>query len=193
MKKFLLTVNLIALVGTGLLAQERERKFTVQTSPLLLAIDVIAFGVGGDVGTFIMDMEGQYKINNIFNISLTTSFFVMGDDEGNVFQFVLKPMFIYRPFETGLKGFYVGLYSNVGWLTINNWDEKESWADIGLGINTGYKWVFNNGFTLQLGTGIGKTWTLSDATNYFMLNSDGRITLPRLDIMILDFKLGYSF
>jgi len=159
--------------------------------------DLIFLGIGSDSlssSLFVMDMEGQYKINDIFNVSLTSSFFVLGSNiDDKIFQFILKPMFVYRPFGTGLEGFYVGLYSNVGWQSLDSWDEKESWADIGFGINSGYKWIFNNGFTLQLGTGIGKTWTLSDRTDYSFLNSDGRITLPNLDILILDFKLGYSF
>ena len=195
MRKFLLTITLIALVGTGLPAQERERRFTLQTSPLLLAIDTIALGVADSdtASFFIMDMEGQYKINDIFNVSLTASFFIIGDDEDKASQFAIKPMFVYRPLGTGLNGFYAGLYSSIGLQSDNTWGENDSWIDIGLGINSGYKWIFNNGFTLQLGAGLGKTWTQSDSESYSRPNSDGRITLPNLDIMILDFKLGYSF
>ena len=199
MKKILLTVTLIILVSAGLPAREKEkeRRLTLQTSPIFLLTDLFVFAVSDEFSFFIMDLEGQYKINNIFNVSLTSAFFVFNNPDnlegGNGFQFILKPMFIYRPFRTGLEGFYLGLYSNVGWQSENSSDEKDSWIEIGFGIGTGYKWVFRNGFTLQLGTGMGKTWTLSDRDSYSIFSSDGRIAMPNLDIQIIGLKLGYSF
>ena len=200
MRKFIVIFTLIALIGPALPAHEKkERKLTLQSSPLLFLIDVFANATADSDSSslFVMDLEGQYKINDIFNVSLTTSFFVYKEPDDQVdekgFQFILKPMFVYRPFRTGLKGFYLGLYSNVGWQTENSFDEKEFWTEIGFGMNIGYKWVFHNGFTLQLGTGIGKTWTLSDSDSYTVLNSDGRMVGPNLDLQILGLKLGYSF
>jgi hypothetical protein len=58
----------------------------------------------------------------------------------------------------------------------------------------GYKWVFNSGFTMQLGGGVGKTFSIpkkQDGDSF--INSDGRITVIHTDLFILDFKLGYSF
>ena len=60
----------------------------------------------------------------------------------------------------------------------------------------GYKWIFNNGFTIQLGTGIGQTWNVKNGhLSYFefILHSDGRLDLPNFDYHILDFKIGFSF
>jgi len=67
-----------------------------------------------------------------------------------------------------------------------------NYTEIGFGIETGYKWIFNNGFTIQLGGGLGKTWTIPEWDSYEYFRSDGRITLPYYDI-IFDFKIGYSF
>lgn len=192
-----------------------EKKFTFQTSPLLFVSDLIALGVGDEDNTlFIMDLESQYKINDIFNISFTLSFLINHHEiygtiyhvyptyytesysyKKDIFQINIKPMFVYRPFRTGLKGFYIGFYPSIGWQSVKNErDGNEFWTEIGVGVNTGYKWIFNNGFTLQLGAGIGKTWSIPEKPEtYNLINPDGRITLKNFDILILDFKLGYSF
>ena len=231
MKKLLLIFGLFSVVNMVIFSQEVDRKFTVQTSPFLYVVDLIALGTRDDAGAlFIMDLEGQYKINENMNVSLTLSFLVNNrivngtrvvyetstvydpnsqlyfeyptyhveyyPYEENVFQINIKPMFVYRPFKTGLEGFYIGIYPNIGWQTLkSSRGENYLWTEIGIGINTGYKWVFRKGFTLQLGTGIGKTWSIPkkpDFTGSF-INSDGRLTLKNFDIHILDLKLGYSF
>jgi hypothetical protein len=226
MKKLLLIFGLLSIVNMVIPSQEIDRKFTIQTSPFLYVLDLISLGTRDDTGTlFIMDLEGQYKINENMNVSLTLSFLVNNsiiygtyyyyptyyfEDyaenysyEENVFQINIKPIFVYRPFKTGLKGFYIGIYPNIGWQTLKsressryeNYVENYLWTEIGMGINTGYKWVFDKGFTLQLGTGIGKTWSIPEKPEFFsgFINSDGRITLRNFDIHILDLKLGYSF
>ena len=173
----------------------KERRFTIQTSPLFHMFNLFSFG--SEEGLFIIDLEGQYKFNNTFNISFATSFLINNWNYwGNEYQIIFKPMFIYRPFHTGLRGFYLGLYTNIGWYTrYNGWPQvnRELFMQIGAGLNTGYKWIFNNGFTLQLGTGIGKTLNVSNDHRYPIFNSDGRLTLRRFDLQILDFKIGYSF
>jgi hypothetical protein len=224
MKKIRLIFALLILVNVSIFTQEQEieRNFTIQASPLLFVSDLISLGIGDDTSMFfIMDLEGQYKINDIFNISLTVSFFVNNSDvidsvyynyyptyyeeinshNEKGFQINFKPMFIYRPFRTGLKGFYVGVYPSIGWQSyeIRYYGRNEGkvdnylWTEISLGINLGYKWVFRNGFTLQLGTGIGKTWSIPEPDFFSIINSDGRLTLINFDLHILDFKLGYSF
>ena len=199
MKKIFLIIALLMLVNISVFTQEAERKFTLQTSPLFYMIDLVYFGVTELNDTFfVMDLEGQYKINDMINVSLTAAFFVMyyqysPSHASTTFQIIFKPMLIYRPSRTGLKGFYLGLNPTIGWYSPDN---SESYAVIGLGINTGYKWVFKNGFTLQLGGGIGKTWILPQSRQYYyddVFNADGSIKLPNFDIQILDIKLGYSF
>ena len=170
----------------------KDRKFTIQVFPIVYLFDVITLGLGLPV--FSMDIEGQYKINSLFNISFSTSFSVNWEFKPVDFSIHLKPMLIYRPLKTGLEGFYIGLYSNIGWhqdLYVN-----QIITQIGTGFNTGYKWIFRNGFTLQLGTGIGKTWNIPDKSNPGIIsvyNADGRLTLRNFDFHIIDFKIGYSF
>jgi hypothetical protein len=205
MKKIFFVLIFLATINNNVFCQNTEnenveRKFTIQTSPGLFLIDLSRLGIGIEDPFFIMDLEGQYKINDIFNVSLTLSFLVNTRtgyrNVEKIFQMNFKPMFIYRPFQTGLKGFYIGFYPNIGWQSIENSRyEDEFWTEIGIGINTGYKWIFNNGFTLQLGTGIGKTWSIPEKPDSMtgFINSDGRITLKNFDLLILDLKLGYSF
>jgi hypothetical protein len=181
---------------------DKENIFSLQSSLLILLFNI--YSLGDDLGIFALDFEGQYKINDIYNLSLTTSFLInFNRYSGNNYQVVFKPMFIYRPYKTGLSGFYFGLYSNIGWISetgFDGWNTSIGWGgdrrtslQIGVGFNTGYKWIFNNGFTLQLGTGIGKTFDIPGRYHYTELNSDGRFTFPGFDMHILDFKLGYSF
>jgi hypothetical protein len=216
MKKAFLVFIFVIIVNATVFSQNVEnknvdRKFTFQTSPLLFFPGLISFGIGDETFTFfIMDLESQYKINDIFNMSFTVSFFITTqttslyydysiydseDYKEKNFQISFKPMFVYRPSRTGLKGFYLGFYPNIGWQSVKNEIHGDKfWTEIGIGFNTGYKWVFTNGFTLQLGAGIGKTWSIPEKSEGPVYpNSDGRLTLKNLDIHILDFKLGYSF
>ena len=213
MKKLFLILILIILVNVSLFSQEDDYKFTIQASPLLYFYDLIYLGVMYDKEvSLIMDLEGQYKINDRMNLSLTAAFILSGTQYyyygRNEFQMIFKPMFIYRPNKTGLKGFYLGISPIIGWYSLKEWDTDDYLDEvvlnknildtrIGLGFNIGYKWVFNNGFTLQLGGGISKKWSVPSSTSEyyydFYFSPDGSIMLPNFDLQILDFKLGYTF
>jgi len=156
----------------------------------------------------IADLEIQRKINNNSNISLTLSFLYNDRTvsiynyktntesiyKENYYQIGFKPMYIHRPFETGLRGFFIGVYPNLGFRFSPVDEENEFFTEIGFGFNLGYKWIFRSGFTMQIGTGIGKTFSIP-AKQYqdAYLNSDGRFTIMRTDLTPLEFKLGYSF
>jgi hypothetical protein len=170
--------------------------------------DVFALGMWDDDAKFFcMDVEGQYKLNNSFNLSLSLSFLInniiaIADYtadyseyayfQEDIFQIDLEPMAIYRPFNTGLEGFYLGLHPIIGLQSITRGDENHIYTDLGLGFAIGYKWILNNGFTIQLGSGISKAWSIPEKSGYY-LNSDLRIPLRNFDILLLDFKVGYSF
>jgi hypothetical protein len=191
-------------MGKTVFGQDVERKFTVQTDPLLLVYDVFALGMwDDDTKFFCMDVEGQYKLNNTFNLSLSVSFLInniitTADYPGydhyqrDAFQIDIEPMLIYRPFKTGLKGFFLGLHPTIGLQSIERKDKNHLYMDLGFGFAVGYKWILNNGFTIQLGSGVCKIWTMPRNSGYY-LNSDLRIPLRNFDILLLDFKLGYSF
>jgi len=202
MKKIILIFAVILMISQNAFSQNTDKKFTIQTSPFLWFTDVIT--LEGDT-LFAMDVESQFKITNTTNISLTVSF-LLEDSEFteyypvessyrmNLYQINVKPMIIIRPFETGIKGFYVGFYPNVGFVNIDSNKNDYFFTELGFGINLGYKWVFRRGFTMQLGGGIGKTFSIPKGSReYITLNSDGRLSLRYTDIQIIDFKLGYSF
>lgn len=201
MKKLLFILILTVILNTGVFGQEEEnitpeRKFTIQTSPLFLGLSILA----GEILSIsevtnsmflILDLEGQYKISDMNNISLTLSFLIDNDEYSNSYLLSLKPMYIIRPFRTGLKGFYVGLYPTVGWYSEENkYEDNINSFVIGFGINTGYKWIFKRGFTIQAGLKFEKSWYIpesipsSESTNVFV---------RLLNYSIIDFKLGYSF
>jgi hypothetical protein len=203
-KQFFCFIFLIFVVFTGfseeienISSKENDRNFTIQTNPVFIFFDLLSLGAGGPF--FIIDLEGQYKINNFFNLSLTTSFYIgisrrLGDTwyvYYRIYQAYIKPMLIYRPYGTGLEGFYIGFYPFLGGLFNNyNFTEQRYYnsLEFGIGFNTGYKWIFNNGFSLQLGTGIAKSW----GNDYRSFSPDGRMLLDFYDLSF-DFKIGYSF
>ena len=208
MKKVLLILLLFMLVTINIFPVETDRVFTLQASPVLYVADLFLLkGDAQDFYSFIMDLEGQYKINEFFNVSLVTAFYIYYNNVGicseKTTQLLFKPMFIYRPLKTGIKGFYLGFNPIIGWFE-NDWrlfsipfvNEYISQAIIGLGFNSGYKWVYKKGFTLQLGGGISKTWNLPKTAlkkfYYFAFNADGSFKLRNYDLLA-ELKLGYSF
>jgi len=156
-----------------------------------------------------MDLEGQFKINDIFNVSLSLSYFFgevyfnyidnySENIDGKYIQAGIKPMFVYRPFRTGLEGIYLGIYPEIGLINRRNPYENENnytGIEIGFGINTGYKWIFENGLTLQFGSGIGRTWLFPNKNirdTLYDIKPHVRIVLGEVNILF-DLKLGYSF
>jgi hypothetical protein len=211
MKKIFLVITVIFAVNFGVYSQEKEKKITIQTSPLLFFSDV--FAADDNDTLFAMDLETQFLINNNINISFILSFLAgnqtytdYGYNEDtlyneytnykeNLFQINFKPIFIHRPFATGLKGIYLGFYPNFGFSYIKTTEKTNYYGEIGFGMILGYKFIFKSGFTIQIGGGIGKTFVLPNRPErYLPINSDGRLSIGHTtDIQILDFKLGYSF
>ncbi|GBU28962.1 hypothetical protein R84B8_02524 [Treponema sp. R8-4-B8] len=218
MKKLLIVIIVILGINQHIFSQDAdvekstkkntEKKWTIQTSPFLMFSDIFI----GDINDmlFIVDLEGQCRLSKYSNISITLSFLyndrtvhdydwdpVLNQDyyydyQETYFQIGFKPMYVYRPFGTGIKGFYIGFYPNLGFRYEITGDNK-LYTEVGFGLNLGYKWVFDSGFTMQIGGGIGKTFSFPQKTDQdAYINSDGRITILRSDIS-LDFKLGYSF
>lgn len=211
MNKICLTILLLLLINTSVFSQETGRKLTLQTSPAFFLTNLIYYGnykLNQTPEFFIIDLEVQYKISNCINVSLTSSFCVLNFGSKNIgfretiSEMLFKPMFIYRPFKTGIKGFYLGLNPIIGWHSYSNWivhdyglNKEIINATIGFGLSTGYKWVFKNGFTLQLGIGSGKIWQINpySSDHYdFSIYADGSLK-PGNGYLLLDIKLGYSF
>ena len=201
MKKALFVCAVIFIVNHNAFSLNEERKFTIQTSPFLLFGDV--FLNDRDDSVFAMDLESQYRITKTFNMSVTFSALLQnytGDSysscDENAMQFKLKPMFIHRPFHTGLGGFFTGFYPSIGFLYVQDKDKNEEqlYTEAGFGFNLGYKIIFRKGFTMQIGHGIGKTFSFPKKDRRIPpINSDGSISLANTNLHLLDFKLGYSW
>jgi hypothetical protein len=190
------------ILNSSVTHKNKERRFTFQSSPHLFAMDfsLLLLYPYTRALLIVMDLETQYKINDIYNVSFTASFWK--SNSRNDFAIDLKPMFIFRPFKTGLEGFYVGLYPTVGWhhyKVVDGQNYDKLFTIVGFGVNTGYKFVFKRGFTMQLGTGIGKSWIIPDLPDSLKskdntyLSSDIRMITKYIDVYIMDFKIGYSF
>jgi hypothetical protein len=206
MKKIIFICIVSLIITQNIFSQNAGRRWTVQFNPFLMFSDIFIDNASDSL--FIMDLEGQYKINNSSNISLTLSFlyndrvYYTTNYETNVeyvykvnyYQVGFKPMYIHRPFETGLRGFYLGIYPNLGFRFSKVDENNKFFTELGFGFNLGYKWVFRSGLTMQISGGIGKTFSIPPKTTQDgFINSDGRITIIRTDLSICDFKIGYSF
>jgi len=188
-----------------------DKRFTIQTNPFLPFSGIFE---GANEILFAMDLESQFKLSGRSNIGVELSFLyyhedVEGDYDYNAnsqpryekgyrqqyFQINIRPIYIFRPFNTGIKGFYLGFYPHFGLLRTQKKNEAALYGEVGFGLDVGYKWVFRDGFTLQLGNGLGKTYGIPERPGECSsFNSDGRITFGNTtDIRILDFKLGYSW
>jgi len=217
MKKILFVCIAMMVINQNIFSQDieenvekkAEKKWTIQTSPFLLFSDI--FVGDADEMMFIMDLEGQCKLSNYVNISITLSF-LYHDRTTNLydydpisdqsysyeyiesyFQVGFKPMFVLRPNGTGLKGFFLGIYPNLGFRYNIIGDDNTLYTEAGFGLNLGYKWVFESGFTMQVGGGMGRTFSFPPKSSPdIFINSDGRISIGRSDFSI-DLKLGYSF
>jgi hypothetical protein len=104
------------------------------------------------------------------------------------------PAFLYRPFGTWLKGMYLGAFPIIGWTNVSTEHFNDSFTHLGLGLNGGYQWVYRNGFTIQLGTGISKTWIIPFANNESTFRAEDKWHLFNMPVnMLFTFRLGYSF
>ena len=131
-------------------------------------------------------------------------------------RFTLTPGLLYRPFGTRLKGMYVGVYvpigwSNnqqdgyrelIGWTTINGVVVNETYLVypnindnfflIGTGLSAGYQWILKNGFTISLGAGGEKIWSIASDNNTGNYREVKNLFKLPFDIAYT-FRLGYSF
>ena len=209
MKKYIIILVFIFLMYQNVFCQETNKRFTIQASPNLLLIDLMYLRIQDSLyfELFIMDLEFQYKINNALNISLAMSVYSYPEnfwESRKDFYMNFSPVIIYRPLKTGLRGFYIGLYPIIGWQSVEGltyvntggqWN-KYLFAELGFGLNTGYKWIFGNGFSLQLGIGISKKFSIPERPNFYdeyQIRSDGSHPINGFDMKIIDLKIGYSF
>ena len=209
-KKRLFFIIIFALFSTMAFSDENEKRFSIQTSPLFFVSDIVYLFIDNDSRTysFLIDAEFQYAINNYFNISvLNTLYFEnyldsylqdsngrYNEEYGQQFQYMIIPAFLYRPFGIWLKGMYISTFPIIGWIHVSTNYLDDTFTHLGLGLMGGYQWVFKNGFTVQLGTGLSKTWIIPFTNNKsnFRPGDEWHFFNWPIDLRFT-FRLGYSF
>jgi len=163
-----------------LYSQERERNFSVQINPINFFSQILE-------DEFQIEVDFQFRITDYWNIMLRPNFSA-GNTDQNDLLLSLMPGVMFRPFGTGLKGVYIGLYPNIGWQnkTIDNSDNN--YFIIGVGAEAGYSWIFNSGFTFTLGGGILKNRRIG--LNGAQAQTDEETIWQNFRLTLL---LGYSF
>jgi len=176
--KIIITILFFLFFSIHLNAEER---FSFQSKPTLYFIPVVQsvlppviFGVEPQWKPFIIiiDIEFQYALTEKFALFINPVFAqgfwkyaaIEGDAyfndyySSNCLDFVTG--FLYRPFGTGLRGMYLGIFSIIGWGYVNhgyfdNGSERAAdFLNLGFIAEIGYGWIFKNGFSLTIGAGI---------------------------------------
>jgi hypothetical protein len=209
-----------------------EEKFSFQTQPLLgfvpfvqNFIPSVIIGIDNmwEPRIIILDVGFQYSLNKKITLFINPVFAqgfwkdqaIDGDVNeamdyysSNCLDFVTG--ILYRPFETGLRGMYLGAFPVIGWgYVTHGWPNNDSekiadFLNLGFMAEVGYEWVFKNGFTITLGAGLSKMYQIpkvsiitavnayyNDMYDYGNLHGFHILNLP-ID-PILRFSLGYSF
>jgi hypothetical protein len=185
--------------------EQNDKKFSIQLKPFMYLLTGVAGGISytGGASIVYVDLEFQYALSSKFTLFLNPSF--LGAE--NIRDINLISGVLYRPYSTGLRGMYIGLYPILGFSFVDHEiyyedyssNRKEQYLNMGLMLEAGYEWIFNNGFTITLGGGFSRYFRvpLEDGNTYF--NSGGQFnfyglpffTLP-VDIRIRA-SIGYSF
>jgi hypothetical protein len=212
-------VFLLVAHGGFVYAQETGRKYSIQINPLMLVADIFMGADDQEIYSYSLSLEFQYAINNYWTVIARPNFLIRNsllesgdiigffygaykynkndETKGTNIIFSIMPGILYRPFGTGLKGMYIGLYPNIGWENkkykhkdrkLNIVDINDNFFIAGLGIEAGYEWIFKNGFSITAGGGIERNWGIELEKN------KGEYKEPKsLYGIRLAFFLGYSF
>jgi hypothetical protein len=166
--------------------------------------------IDNDSKTFIFaaDVEFQYTLNKNFSISVANTLFFenyldsflensqgrYNEDYGFQFQCMFYPAVLYRPFGTWTKGMYISAFPVIGWTHFSTKHLDDGFTHLGLGLSSGYQWIFKNGFTIQLGAGISKAWMIPFKNNKGSYRVEDEWHLFGLPFdLTYTFRIGYSF
>jgi hypothetical protein len=208
--KAILISLLFSFLAVSAFSGENEKKFSIQVDPIIYAIDIAYFFVDTDSKTFAFatDVEFQYAIDKNFGISVSNTLFFenyldsflensngrFDEDYGFQFQCMFNPALLYKPFGTWMKGMYVSALPIIGWTHVSTKHLDDSFTHLGLGLSSGYQWIFKNGFTVQLGAGMSKAWTIPFKNNKGSYRVEDEWHLFGLPFDLnYTFRIGYSF
>jgi len=214
---------LLFIIITGVINAEEKFSFQIKPIRYLLSItQTISADYNFDIPTpFYLDLEFQYAINNKFTLFINPTFanaYTLWsypydeNDPNNSFRICslsalnLVTGLLYRPYETGLRGMYIGIFPVIGWEYLNEAQEKiKDFFNLGYMAEIGKQWIFKNGFTITFGGGICKIYRLPldksiNERFSFVLGNLYGYTIPYpsaswklpFDIRIR-FSIGYSF
>jgi len=199
-------------------SEELDKKYSIQFNPLLIITDVIMGANDMERYSFYFIFDFQTALNDHWNFVIRPNIFMSNDFRipsfvGEVFggsTMVLKnnrstgkdlflsvmPGVLYRPAGRGLRGIYFGLYPNIGWekLTIKSGNSfytetiEDNFLILGARIETGYSWIYNNGFSITLGGGLERNWGVEMGEVRGEYETSKYLYKVRLNTM-----LGYSF
>jgi hypothetical protein len=191
-------------------SEENEKLLSIQANPLIYVTDIAYLFVDNDAKTFAFatDVEFQYVLNKDFSLSVTNTLFFenyldsylensngrYNEDYGKQFQIMFNPALLYRPFGTWIKGMYVSAFPIIGWAHVSTKNLDDSFTHLGLGLSSGYQWIFKNGFTIQLGAGMSKAWIIPYKNNKGTYRVEDEWHLLGLPFDLnYTFRIGYSF
>jgi hypothetical protein len=178
MKNKIFFVIFFVCTSLAVNGQERERKFSFQFKPFeqfaLLMVNVLGDGYedleddskNEKIWIMLFDVEFQYAMSDYFTLFLNPQIrYGLGFSSEPAKDYLLISGILYKPFATGLRGFYIGAYPVIGWSkNINN---NDKFVDLGFMAEIGYEIIFKKGFTITLGAGIEKIFSLPIAGNKF--------------------------
>jgi hypothetical protein len=198
---------LAACLSEPAFSEDTEKRMSIQAGPLPYIADIVFLFMDNDIKTFVIgtDVEFQYAINRYFNVSITNTLYFENyldsylqdsggrydEDYGKQFQCMFTPAFLYRPLGTWLRGWYISGFPIIGWTHIATKNLSDNFVHAGLGLSSGYQWILKNGFTIQLGGGISKTWIIPFKSNKGEFEEWHLFNVP-VDFL-LTFRLGYTF
>jgi len=190
----------------------RSFSFQINTLPFISSlIYFIAFEFP-DEYYFGIDFEFQYAINDYINIFINplltfnrrSQHLYRVENQTRIYGSIIYTInseyeiitgLLYRPFEERLKGLYIGAYFPIGFSTIKKEEHNFSngnveistgvndiYTILGIGVSSGYQWVFKNGFTISLGAGLQKRWFIGSQS-----------FSPNILEFRLPIRFGYSF
>ena len=217
MKKMTLAI-VFSLVITISVSAQHENTYSFQANPIYYLGNILNLTKNYGSYNISAEFEFQYAINNYFNISVNPIFnfdkrvygwYFNGQTVySSEYQFLVVPGLLFRPFQSRLKGMYIGAHFPIGFINWRNtgksnfgysiygngyaYDTKKRndyFFLLGISASMGYQWIFKNGFTISLGAGGRKIWTMNNTGN--LGDYDPIYYWPfRFG---LTFRMGYSF
>jgi hypothetical protein len=182
------------------------KRMSLQASPVPYAADIVFLFMDNDAKTFVVrtDLEFQYALNRHFAVAIANALsfenyvnsYVQddggrrGEEYGKQFQCMFAPAVLYRPLGTWLKGWYISGSPALGWTYVSTKNLADGFTHFGFGVSSGYQWIFKNGFVIQAGGGVGKTWAIPFSGNRGEFEEWHFFNMP-VDLSVT-FRLGYA-